>query len=263
MAAGSSFLHQLVQLFKAVRGKCRTVRRQQIPFGRRMHAGTNSAVSFATLMPLLTLLFISFFAAASPAFPEPLPVASAATEAAPDANADAVFTDCGLNGVMDQDAFRKAFQSISAHHSKARVIAVADMTRPSTEKRLYIIDLDAHKLLLRTWVAHGKNSGELYCTSVSNKSGSLQTSKGLYRVGETIISPKHGDALLLHGLDAGVNSAAESREIIMHAADYVGAGFIAEHGRLGRSYGCPAVSPEVMPKVIDLLQGQLLYVFAK
>ena len=214
-------------------------------------------------MPLLVFLFLSFFAAASPVEPVPVPPALVVVEAAPNASADAMFADCGLIGVMDEDAFRKAFQSISSHHSKANIIAVADMTRPSTEKRLYIIDLDARKLLLRTWVAHGKNSGDLYCTSVSNTSGSLQTSKGLYRVGAKIISPKHGDALLLHGLDAGVNSAAESREIIIHAADYVGAGFIAAHGRLGRSFGCPAVAPEVMPKVISLLEGQLLYVFAK
>lgn len=213
-------------------------------------------------MPLSYLLhisFASFFASASPA---PVP-ATAVVVAAPNTTAEALYVDCGLSGVLDETAFVKAVQSRVAHHAAGHIIAVADMTRPSTEKRLYIIDLDARKLLLRTWVAHGKNSGELYCNSVSNKSGSLQTSKGLYRVGEKIISPKHGDALLLHGLDAGVNSAAERREIIMHAADYVGAGFIAEHGRLGRSFGCPAVAPEVMPEVIDLLEGQLLYVFAK
>ncbi len=181
----------------------------------------------------------------------------------PNTSAEALYKDCGLSGVLNETTFLKAFRSCVAHHASGSIIAVADMTRPSNEKRLFIIDLDSRKLLLRTWVAHGKNSGELYCTSVSNTSGSLQTSKGLYRVGERIISPKHGDALLLHGLDAGVNSAAQQREIIIHAADYVGAEFIAKHGRLGRSFGCPAVAPEVMPKVIDLLEGQLLYVFAK
>ena len=211
------------------------------------------------LFPALFITLLGFFA--SP----PLPEAPTAKEATADhsTSEEVLFANCGLTGVMEEDAFRKAFQSLTVHHATAHIIAVADMTRPSTEKRLYIIDLDAHKLLLRTWVAHGKNSGELFCTAVSNKTGSLQTSKGLYRVGEKIISPKHGDALLLHGLDAGVNSAAESREIIIHAADYVGAGFIAAHGRLGRSFGCPAVAPEVMPKVIDMLEGQLLYVFAK
>lgn len=184
-------------------------------------------------------------------------------EEAPSTSAEALYVDCGLKGALNETAFLKAFQSRVAHHAAGNIIAVADMTRPSNEKRLFIIDLDSRKLLLRTWVAHGKNSGELYCTSVSNTSGSLQTSKGLYRVGQKIISPKHGDALLLHGLDAGVNSAALQREIIIHAADYVGTDFIAKHGRLGRSFGCPAVAPEVMPQVVDLLEGQLLFVFAK
>lgn len=213
-------------------------------------------------MLLIPILFTLFPALFTPVEVPSMPEAPVATVDAMSA-ADAVFGDCKLNRLMEPDAFRQAFASRGSHHAESHILAVADMTRPSTEKRLYIIDLDARKLLLRTWVAHGKNSGELYCTSVSNKSGSLQTSKGLYRVGQKIISPKHGDALLLHGLDAGVNSAAESREIIIHSASYVGADFIAEHGRLGRSFGCPAVAPEVMPKVIDLLQGQLLYVFAK
>lgn len=213
-------------------------------------------------MPLSYLLLISFASFFAPAPSAPLPAAPV-VEAATNTTAEALFVDCGLSGILEETAFVKALQSRSAHHAASHIIAVADMTRPSSEKRLFIIDLDARKLLLRTWVAHGKNSGELYCNSVSNKSGSLQTSKGLYRVGKKIFSPKHGDALLLHGLDAGVNSAAEKREIIMHAASYVGADFIAAHGRLGRSFGCPAVAQEVMPKVIDLLEGQLLYVFAK
>lgn len=175
---------------------------------------------------------------------------------------EVLFRDCGLLGSMDEAVFLRALESRRAHRTEGAILAVADMSRPSTEKRLFIIDLDARKLLLRTWVAHGRNSGELHCTSVSNRSGSLQTSKGLYRVGARIQSPKHGDALLLHGLDAGVNSAARSREIIIHGADYVGAAFIAQHGRLGRSFGCPAVAPEVMPLVMELLEGQLLYIFA-
>lgn len=174
-----------------------------------------------------------------------------------------LFERCGLEGVMEEEAFRAAFNRCNQAGTANSILAIADMTRPSTEKRLFIIDLKERKLLLQTWVAHGKNSGELYCEHVSNRSGSLQTSKGLYRVGQKIISPKHGEALLLHGLDPGVNSAALQREIIIHGADYVSADFIARHGRLGRSFGCPAVPREVMPKVAELLEGEMLYVFVK
>lgn len=177
--------------------------------------------------------------------------------------ADAIYAECGLTGVVEAEAFRTAYLSCIAHDAPGGVLALADMTRPSTEKRLFIIDLDARRLLLRTWVAHGRNSGDLYCTAVSNTSGSLCTSKGLYRVGERIVSLKHGDALLLHGAEA-TNSRAEEREIILHGADYVSAAFIAEHGRLGRSFGCPAVAPEVMPRLIAwLADGGLLYIHAR
>jgi len=95
----------------------------------------------------------------------------------------------------------------------------------------------------------------------SNRDGSHQTSLGLYRVGSAIVSPKHGHALLLHGLDRGVNDGALRREVIIHSADYVSAEFIAAHGRLGRSWGCPAVSRDDMARVIELLADDgLLYV---
>ncbi len=212
-------------------------------------------------MPLLILILLGLSGFwASP--PETVAPADTATSEAVVDHAALLFEECGLAGEMNEEAWRTALAGTQAHGASAHVLAVADMTRPSTEKRLFIVDLDRRKLLLRTWVAHGKNSGDLYCEQVSNMEGSLQTSKGLYRVGEKIISPKHGDALLLYGLDEGTNSAALKREIIVHAADYVGADFIARHGRLGRSFGCPAVAPAVMPEVVEWLQGQLLFVYA-
>lgn len=138
------------------------------------------------------------------------------------------------------------------------------MTLPSTAKRLSIIDLERKELLLTTYVAHGQGSGELFCTTFSNRHGSHATSKGLYRVGAEIISPKHGAALLLHGLDASLNGQALAREVIMHGADYVSEAFIAEHGRLGRSWGCPAVSRSDMPSMIELLaDGGYLYIHGR
>lgn len=232
-------------------------------------------LSFARSMPLLFLILFNWFG------PWAVPVGEMSagdevnkvrpdfvkdgdpTEELRRTKEEALFEACGLNGVMEEGAFRAAFNRCDQVGEANSILAIADMTRPSTQKRLFIIDLKERKLLLQTWVAHGKNSGELYCEHVSNRSGSLQTSKGLYRVGEKIISPKHGEALLLHGLDPGVNSAALQREIIIHGADYVSADFIAQHGRLGRSFGCPAVPREVMPKVAELLEGKMLYVFVK
>ena len=172
-----------------------------------------------------------------------------------------MFEECGLSGVMEQAAFLSAYTSVERHGQQAGILAIADMTRPSTEKRLFIIDLPSRRLLLNTYVAHGQKTGELMAERFSNRNGSHQTSLGLYRVGTEIVSPKHGAALLLHGLDANLNSLALEREIIMHGADYVSEAFIAAHGRLGRSWGCPAISRTDMPRMIELLaDGGLLYI---
>ncbi len=178
--------------------------------------------------------------------------------------ASALYEEIGLEGHMTETVFTKGYASIARHGVKAHMLAIADMTQPSNAKRLYLIDLEKKELVMRTWVAHGQGSGELMCTSFSNREGSHATSKGLYRVGSEIVSPKHGAALVLHGLDRGVNCQAESREVIMHGAEYVSADFIAQHGRLGRSWGCPAVPRADMPRMIDLLaNGGYLYVYGR
>ena len=141
------------------------------------------------------------------------------------------------------------------------MLAIADMTRPSTEERLEVVDLCTGRTVLRTYVAHGQGSGGLMAERFGNEAGSHLTSLGLYRVGPAINSPRHGSALLLFGLDAGLNDRAREREIIIHGADYAGASYIATHGRLGRSWGCPAVPQADMEELVRLLaDGGLLYV---
>ncbi len=183
----------------------------------------------------------------------------------PDAGmeARAEYYACHLQGQLSERVFMAAYRRAKRQGPLPRVLAIADMTQRSTAQRLYVVDLRTNKLLLRTWVAHGKGSGEERCVRVSNQPGSLCTNAGLLRIGERIVSPKHGDALLLHGLDRGLNDRAEDREIIIHAADYVSARFIRVEGRLGRSWGCPAVAPEVMMQLVQLLpKGSLLYIYA-
>jgi hypothetical protein len=189
----------------------------------------------------------------APAFAAPS--TTAAAEAA------ALYREMRLEGLLDEGVFAAAYERVQRHDPRARMVAIADMSQPSTEKRLYVFDLENKKLVLHTLVAHGSGSGGLMAERFSNRDGSHQTSLGLYRVGARIVSPKHGAALLLDGLDRGLNDKARSREVIIHAAPYVSSAFAARHGRLGRSWGCPAVSAADMPKVIELLRdGGLLYV---
>ncbi len=164
---------------------------------------------------------------------------------------------------LEAEALAAGLERALSHGVDPQVLAIADMTQPSTAKRLYVIDLERRTLLLRTYVAHGQNTGDLMAERFSNTHGSHQTSLGLYRVGAEITSPKHGPALLLHGLEKGLNDQALPREVIIHGADYVSETFIRQHGRLGRSWGCPAITRDDMPKVIELLaDGGLLYVHA-
>jgi len=136
-------------------------------------------------------------------------------------------------------------------------LAVIDYSRPSTHKRLWVFDVRNPTLLYREYVAHGRNSGDNYARSFSNADGSLQTSLGLFRTAETYIGG-NGYSLRLDGLEPGVNDAARQRAIVMHGAPYVNPALAQSQGRLGRSYGCPALRQQVAREVIDTLKNQQL-----
>lgn len=207
--------------------------------------------------PLLLAFLFSWL------LPEAGPEPAAALEVVEPAAtvAEVLYEELCLEGELKETIFTTCYKRMERKGVNSRIVAIADMTQPSTAKRFYIIDLEHRELLLRTYVAHGQGSGELIPTSFSNREGSHQTSLGLYRVGLEIVSPKHGPALLLHGLERGVNCQAERREVIMHGADYVSDEFIREHGRLGRSWGCPAVNRADMPRMLELLtDGAALYI---
>lgn len=172
-----------------------------------------------------------------------------------------IYNACDLDGKISFSAFDAAYQGFEKYHPKKAILAICDFSLPSDQKRFYLIDLAASKLILKTYVAHGKNSGDLIATKFSNIPESLQSSLGFFKVGAQITSPKHGAALLLDGLQKGINDNALAREIIIHGADYVSENFIRDNGRLGRSYGCPALPREDMDLAIQYLaNGALLYI---
>lgn len=140
-------------------------------------------------------------------------------------------------------------------------LTVIDFRKPSNEKRLYTIDLATRRVLHHTWVAHGKNSGLIYAQRFSNNPESLQSSLGFYKTDNTY-NGQHGYSLYLDGMESGFNHHARSRAIVMHGADYVTQQFIAEHGRAGRSWGCPAVPLGEHTAIIDNIKwGNCLFVY--
>ncbi len=139
-------------------------------------------------------------------------------------------------------------------------LAVIDYSRPSTKLRLWVFDLASRRLLFEELVAHGRNSGDNYARRFSNETDSLASSLGLFRTVDTY-EGRNGYSLRLAGLEPGINDRAESRAIVMHGAPYVSASFFKTTGRLGRSFGCPAVRLEIAQSLIDDLKGGQ-YLFA-
>ena len=117
-----------------------------------------------------------------------------------------------------------------------------------------MFDVASGKVLFNELVAHGKNTGDNFARRFSNDDGSLQTSLGLFRTAGTYVGG-NGYSLKLAGLEPGFNDKAERRAVVMHGAPYVSEDFAAAHGRIGRSWGCPALSQKVAGKVIDTIKG--------
>jgi hypothetical protein len=140
------------------------------------------------------------------------------------------------------------------------LLTVIDYSRPSTERRLWVFDLERRRLLFEELVAHGKGTGENLAVRFSNDHRSLATSLGLFRTAETYTGA-NGYSLRLDGLEPGFNDRARERTIVMHGAPYVSEAFARRHGRLGRSWGCPALDRAVARRVIDTIRGGSL-VFA-
>ena len=133
-------------------------------------------------------------------------------------------------------------------------LTLIDYSRPSVEPRLWVFDTATGQLLYRELVAHGKGTGENMATQFSDLENSHQSSLGLFVTEDTYIG-SNGYSLRLNGLEPGFNSRARERAIVMHGAAYVDPQFAAKQGRLGRSWGCPALREAVAHKVIDTVRG--------
>ncbi|MEO6638901.1 MAG: murein L,D-transpeptidase catalytic domain family protein, partial [Ginsengibacter sp.] len=145
--------------------------------------------------------------------------------------------------------------------SNTDIISIADMSIPSSKKRLFVIDLKKRKLLFLTYVAHGKNSGLDKTLYFSNAPESNKSSLGFYTTLKTY-QGSHGYSLRLAGQEIGFNNNAEERDIVVHAADYVTAGVVKSQGYLGRSLGCPALSPAIFKPIINSIKnGSCLFIY--
>jgi thioredoxin-related protein len=139
-------------------------------------------------------------------------------------------------------------------------LTVIDLSLSANKNRFFLIDFKSNKIIHKSKVAHGRNSGGEFAKYFSNKVGSYQSSIGFYKTAETY-KGKHGLSLRLDGLESS-NSNARKRAIVIHSADYVSDLFIRKNGRLGRSLGCPSLPKEGFLNIIKYIKnGSVLFIY--
>ena len=145
--------------------------------------------------------------------------------------------------------------------ANSNLLSIADLTLPSGKKRLFVIDVKNYKLLFVTYVAHGKKTGLDRSLYFSNEPESNKTSVGFYTTLGTYTG-KHGYSMRLEGQEIGFNNNAFERDIVVHSANYVDESVVKSQGYIGRSLGCPALSPKINRDVIDKIKnGTCLFVY--
>ena len=142
------------------------------------------------------------------------------------------------------------------------VLTIVDYSKSAEENRLFVFDLNSHRVLFQELVAHGVNSGKDLPTSFSNHPRSLKSSLGVFVTGQPYVG-QHGYSLRLNGLEKGFNDMAAARKIVMHAAYYVSHSFARMNGGVGHSWGCFALNPKTTQPIIDTIKnGTLLFAYA-
>lgn len=174
-----------------------------------------------------------------------------------------LYTSMKLESLIGYEAFEQAYRGYThVENKKKEIITLIDFTKPSTAERLFVLDMKHRQVLFASHVSHGRNSGDNFATSFSNKEGSYQSSLGFFLT-ENTYQGKNGYSLVLDGLEKGINDRAKERAIVIHGAPYANPSFIKYGGRLGRSQGCPALPQEVSETIINTIKdGSLVYIYA-
>jgi hypothetical protein len=175
------------------------------------------------------------------------------------------FEQQGLNTDIFEAALYAYEKAVLADVTESPLYTVVDLRMHSKQKRLWTVNVQTGELLFHEVTTHGRGSDSDhngYLDSVSNTPNSKKSSVGLYKTAE-VYNGKHGQSLLLDGLEEGFNDNARDRSIVIHGADYAGDAFVQKYGKAGRSLGCPAVSNDVSDDLITTIkEGSLLFIYA-
>lgn len=167
-----------------------------------------------------------------------------------------------LSNKINYKLFENAVTGYEKINSKGNgdFLTIIDFSKPSTEKRFYVLDMKRKRVFYETYVSHGVNTGNLNATKFSNRINSRKSSLGFFLTNETYFG-SNGYSLRLDGLEPGINSNARKRAIVIHGADYANPDFIEKTGRLGRSWGCPALPLGLNKEIIDTIKnGTVIFI---
>ncbi len=179
-----------------------------------------------------------------------------------------LYESLDLNALgLSEDAFDYALKGYEYLKNKGKldnedILSIVDFSLPSSQKRLFVLDMENGQLLYQTFVAHGRNSGKEFAKEFSNQPESFKSSLGFYVTKNTYFG-QHGFSLRLEGEEKGINDNAMKRAIVMHSADYVDKKLISSQGYIGRSLGCPALPADVYkPIIAKIKDGSCLFVYS-
>jgi hypothetical protein len=237
-------------------------------------AAAATAISAATAAPGATVVKAAPVVAAAPAIPA-APAAPTAVAAGAKATelkmvirqAAMIYTAMDLQkGGLDPKAFEYAWRG---YHNlvkkglihKRTVLSICDFSQSSRNRRMYVIDVQHRKLLYRTFVAHGQNSGDEFASDFSNEPDSYKSSLGFYITQKTYVG-RNGLSLRLNGVDPGYNDMAMKRQIVLHGSSYASERYMEDYGNLGTSLGCPALPAEFSGRIIRAVKdGSCLFIY--
>lgn len=168
-----------------------------------------------------------------------------------------------VDPAIDPKLLARARAAFDTHRRRLRhtdLVGITDFAKPSAEKRFYILDTRTGRVSSH-FVSHGRGSDPSHSgwlDHFSNAYGSNASSAGAYLTGD-YYHGKYGRSMKLKGLERR-NDNAEGRAIVVHSAWYAEPDVIHQHGKLGRSEGCFAMSHASLQEVLARLgPGHLLY----
>ena len=173
--------------------------------------------------------------------------------------AEILYDSLGLQKIgLNKKAFLFAWKGYTSLLNSGKisksVLSICDFSQSSRKKRLYVLDLNSKRILMNTYVAHGRNSGGEFARNFSNKPESFKSSLGFFVTRNTYVG-NNGLALKMVGLEKGINDLADERRIVVHGSTYVSASYLKTNHKIGRSLGCPAVPEKEINKLVRNIKG--------